>query len=129
MVEQLTFPRLGLSEVTAYLSDGTTTSRPDMVLKQWDDKVKRLTAFAPSGRLQRVWLLVHGTFSNRQNLVGALGVPVPDAKQSFLDWAARNYDAVLAYDHPTLSVSPLVNAVCLETCAGLVPGPDRRGLP
>jgi|CXWL01.1.fsa_nt_gi hypothetical protein len=52
----------------------------------------------------RILLLVHGTFSR-----GEMFVEGPQGK-AIADWARGSYDQVLAWDHPTLSVSPVVNA-------------------
>lgn len=49
-------------------------------------------------------LIVHGTFSNTKKMLG-----VSDAK--LLAWARGKYgNEVYAFDHPTLSVSPMMNA-------------------
>lgn len=59
----------------------------------------------------RTLLLVHGTFSNAENMLN-------EFKQGralrFLNRATRGaskYDQVLFFDHPTLSVSPVMNAL------------------
>ena len=51
-------------------------------------------------------LLIHGTFSKSAAPVAGLG-------RGFFDWAHRNYRQVLAFDHWTLSKSPLENAQML----------------
>jgi hypothetical protein len=63
---------------------------------------------APAGR---ILLLVHGTFSSSDNVMGELrGVGVGPG--SFLGKVkAANYDQVLGFDHFTVSRSPMVNAV------------------
>ena len=62
----------------------------------------------PADRPARVLLLVHGTFSSTVGSFGALGI-VPQGLD-FLARARANYDAVLGFDHATLSVDPLSNA-------------------
>jgi hypothetical protein len=57
-------------------------------------------ALLPPGREQRVLLYVHGFASSIAAGGGALLVP------QFAD----HYDAILAYDHPTVGLSPLDNA-------------------
>jgi pimeloyl-ACP methyl ester carboxylesterase len=59
----------------------------------------------------RTLLFVHGTFSNADNMVNEFklskkGLP-------FLNRATRSrkYDRVLCFDHPTLAVSPVLNAL------------------
>ena len=62
----------------------------------------------PPDRPARVLLFVHGTFSSTVGSFGALGI-VPQGSE-FLTRARANYDAVLGFDHTTLSVDPLANA-------------------
>lgn len=59
-------------------------------------------------RNNRVLLLVHGTFDSTAGAFGAL--TATDAGRAFLDGALGSYDAVVGFDHPTLSVDPLENA-------------------
>jgi hypothetical protein len=61
----------------------------------------------PADRPARVLLFVHGTFSSTVGSFGALGI-VPQGVD-FLARARANYDAVLGFDHATLSVDPLSN--------------------
>jgi len=65
----------------------------------------------PTNRPARLLLLVHGTFSSTVGSFGALGI-VPKGRD-FLGRALKNYDAVLGFDHRTLSVDPLQNATDL----------------
>src|SRR5690606_11458783 len=63
----------------------------------------------PPGRPARVLLLVHGTFSST---VGSYGALCHTAwGRSFLGHADAAYDAILGFDHPTLSESPGENAI------------------
>ena len=61
----------------------------------------------------RVLLLVHGTFSSAENLVAELRAT--DAGRTLLrDWIrGGRYDRVMAFNHPTLSTSPVLNAARL----------------
>ncbi|MGV1010522.1 MAG: DUF7379 domain-containing protein, partial [Dermatophilaceae bacterium] len=65
----------------------------------------------PADRPARVLLFVHGTFSTTLSAFGALGLT--DSGRAFLDRAIAAYDAVIGFDHPTLSVDPLANATDL----------------
>jgi len=56
----------------------------------------------------RVLLLAHGTFSSTSSAFGALCV-TPGA-EGFVDTLVTAYDAVIGYDHKTLSVDPEQNA-------------------
>lgn len=62
----------------------------------------------PKDRAARVLLLVHGTFSSTVGGFGHLGAF--DWGKEFLRAALREYDAVIGYDHRTLSVDPTANA-------------------
>jgi pimeloyl-ACP methyl ester carboxylesterase len=61
----------------------------------------------------RTLLFVHGTFSNAGNMLSEFARP-GDSGLRFLNGAthgAKKYDRVLFFDHPTLSVSPVINAL------------------
>jgi hypothetical protein len=58
------------------------------------------------GQTDRVLLFIHGTFSQTS-------VPVTGWSPDFLAWAARQYRAVLGFDHWTLSLTPEENAELL----------------
>lgn len=58
----------------------------------------------------RTLLCVHGTFSNAANMLSEF--MTPDGRGlRFLNKAAKKYDRLLFFDHPTLSVSPVINAL------------------
>jgi pimeloyl-ACP methyl ester carboxylesterase len=66
----------------------------------------------------RTLLFVHGTFSNASNMLREFTTAGGRGRQ-FLDRATRGpvqYDRVLFFDHPTLSVSPVINALELGRC-------------
>lgn len=65
----------------------------------------------PTDRPVRLLLFVHGTFSSTAGGFGGLGVT--DEGRRFLAAAIEAYDAVLGFDHPTLSVDPKANAADL----------------
>jgi CHAT domain/Ternary complex associated domain 7 len=62
----------------------------------------------PDDRPARILLFIHGTFSSTVGGFGALTATPWGSK--FLEGARANYDAVIGFDHPTLSVDPLSNA-------------------
>jgi hypothetical protein len=62
----------------------------------------------PVDRSPKVLLLVHGTFSSTVGSFGAM--TVTNEGRAFLAGALAQYDAVLGYDHRTLSVDPRENA-------------------
>jgi len=62
---------------------------------------------------KRALVLIHGTFSNTENLLGELQA-VADGKKllgGLLEGANKKYDAVFAFNHPTLALSPVINAL------------------
>ncbi|MEI2766136.1 MAG: caspase family protein [Dermatophilaceae bacterium] len=75
----------------------------------------------PTDRPARVLLFVHGTFSSTTSAFGILGLT--QAGRAFLTTALAHYDAVVGFDHPTLSVDPLANATdLLRRVAGVTTG-------
>lgn len=56
---------------------------------------------------KRVLLFVHGIFSTCRTAFGALPAP-------FLQQLSESYDAVLGFDHPTVSVDPVANVAWLR---------------
>jgi hypothetical protein len=65
----------------------------------------------PEDRVPHILLFVHGTFSSTVGGFAALtGSPWGKA---LLDAARTKYDAIVGFDHPTLSVDPRVNAQAL----------------
>lgn len=78
--------------------------------------------FIPSPDLrgdERVLLFVHGTFSHTRNIVESMSSPSEGA--DFFRWAEQSYDRILTFDHPTLSVGPVLNghalAAALRECS------------
>ena len=59
-------------------------------------------------RNSRVLLFVHGTFDSTLGAFG--GLAATEAGRAFLTQALADYDAVVGFDHRTLSVDPLANA-------------------
>ncbi len=55
-----------------------------------------------------ILLLVHGTFSNSESFFD--GWAANPAGEDWLRWAQDRYEAILTFDHPTLTVSPMLNA-------------------
>ena len=71
--------------------------------------------FVPVGNAKiagRALLLVHGTFSKNEMYIDEFSA-TPEGR-AMLAKAQKKYDAILAFDHPTLAVSPWINALDLE---------------
>ena len=103
------FDRLDRSEIGAWLERLDTKLTPDRGLRALGDGgFEPIAAVPKDGRLL---LLIHGTFSESESFMKGFGGNPrgPD----FLDWARGRYSRILAFDHPTLSVSPVLNARAL----------------
>jgi hypothetical protein len=106
--------RVGVAAAMKYLERDVQTG---LVVMEGTDperwgRADDLRALAlPQDRAPRVLLFVHGTFSTTRGSFGALGL-TPDGK-ALLERMRANYDAIIGYDHPTLSVTPLENATDL----------------
>jgi hypothetical protein len=128
VVKQYAFERLDASQVYAALVglDRTLTPRAGSV-SQTDNGLRQLKGGTlvpfPDPRDaagKRVLLFIHGTFSNTEALIDRGFQQTPEGRQLLAD-AEGKYDLVLAYDHPTLSVSPMLNA--FDLAALLRPSP------
>lgn len=79
--------------------------------KQWR-LVPNLTDISLSkDKAARILLFVHGTFSSTLGSYASLAAT--DEGRAFLDNAISSYDAVIGFDHPTLSCDPMENATDL----------------
>ena len=67
----------------------------------------------PEDRPAKVLLCVPGTFSTTVGSYGVLTATSPGRR--FLDTAAGSYDAIIGFDHYTLSRDPLENAIDLHS--------------
>jgi pimeloyl-ACP methyl ester carboxylesterase len=75
-------------------------------------------------KTERTLLFVHGTFSKSDMYTEELGVVAKaNPKLDLLGRALARYKHVLAFEHPTLSVSPWINALDLERALVKVAGP------
>jgi hypothetical protein len=62
---------------------------------------------------KNVLLIIHGTFSNSDAVMS--GLEKAPGGTGLLSEALQSYDFVLAFDHPTLAQSPMLNAFDLAT--------------
>jgi pimeloyl-ACP methyl ester carboxylesterase len=118
VVHSFQFLEVPPNQVIAALSslDGSLT--PTRGLRRWTNGTGAAIAKVPAGRLL---LLVHGTFSKGEMFFEELAA-TPEG-QSFLAAAEQKYDAVLTFDHPTLSMSPWLNALDLSRALDGAAGP------
>jgi hypothetical protein len=126
IVQRIAFPELGSNEVTSALQavdtrlNGVLTPlvlrEPVRGLRRWQGA--GWTSVPPGfleGLRGRVLVLVHGTFSASAMYAKELQV-TPEGRTLLEGWTAAGgpYAAVLAFDHPTLSVAPWLNALALR---------------
>lgn len=109
-VAQLQFERLKPNDISTWLDtlDRKLTPLPRGLLRL-DPTGETWLEDAALPAEGSILLLVHGTFSSSGNFLKELrSTPQGEA---FLANSLRRYDAVLAFEHSTLSVSPWLNAV------------------
>lgn len=109
IVQQFKFEKLEPSKVGAFLERMDLKLTPERGLRKWDGG--KLAAIDKPADKGRILLIVHGTFSNTDAVVGELRATA--GGQAFLDRAVAHYSQVLTFDHPTISVSPVLNALDL----------------
>jgi len=114
------FERLACSAIGTWLEKLDAKLTPKRGLRVLGDGGLEPLASAP--RTGRILLLVHGTFSASESFFS--GFEQNPAGAAFVDWARGHYSHVLAFDHPTLAVSPVLNARALarllaDTQAGI----------
>ncbi|WP_330474321.1 DUF7379 domain-containing protein [Terrabacter sp. C0L_2] len=100
-----------VGKVVEHLESGVRTGLVHVTggaLDQWKPVAGIADVGLPTDRAARVLLLVHGTFSSTAGAFGALTM-TPGA-EGFVDTLVSAYDAVLGFDHRTLSVDPERNA-------------------
>jgi hypothetical protein len=106
-IDSWTPPPLTANQVAAKLADWDAGWNPKPGLKMWRNG--KLLPVDPNdvSTAKKILLIIHGTFSS------ADAITTPLAKQKFLQRCLqdRRYDLILAFDHPSISVSPLINAV------------------
>jgi hypothetical protein len=102
--------RLEPNQVGKWISALDDRLTPDRGLRRYRDGAYE--AADVRGASGRALLVVHGTFSHTRSVLGQ--IESHDAGGAFLEWAHRRYDRILTFDHPTLAVSPALNAHALE---------------
>lgn len=113
VIEQFKFEKLEPNQISSFLAnlDGkVNTAKPN--LRRWDgSNLVDLPGQKPppSGK---VLVLIHGFISSCQHLIDEL--QATSDGQEFLKRAKKQYSQVLAFEHPTISVSPILNALDLH---------------
>jgi len=143
-VQRIGFPELGENAVTAGLVKLDRQLNPVLDelaapadgLRRWDGQGwAPLPAGFLAGLTGRVLVLVHGTFSASAMYAKEFAATAEgEALFGRLTRQGGGYDAVLAFDHPTLSVAPWLNALALRDALAPCPaeldfvGHSRGGL-
>jgi hypothetical protein len=107
-IDQVAFRPVEGSQVATFLSKLDRGFNPRYGLFDLDGQ--RVDAIVPTGR---VLLIVHGTFSKCDAIVGQLQGIHDGSGQHMLAAARGKYDQVLLFEHPTLAVGPMLNALDL----------------
>ena len=111
VIAQLKFESLEKNRIGEALTALDAKLTPNQGMRRWTSATKAVKEDHPSPK-GRILLIVHGTFSNTENLLAGLQV-TPEGRD-FLGAAFATYDQVLSLDHPTVSVNPYLNAVDLK---------------
>lgn len=126
LVEMYQFEKLEPNEINQFLItlDGKLNPESGLMRLELKPGTKKVTAHSlaepPSGKKRRL-LLVHGTFSKGAAFTD--GFEHAPNGADFLKRVFAHYDEVLAFEHPTLSVSPLLNAYDLFGLMAKASGP------
>lgn len=119
---------LDVNEIVARLQDYDARLTPDQGLRRWSSIGRRFEAIPavpplrdPVGRPGGILLVLHGTFSNGDAIFDQLASV--ERESQFLAWAEGHYEHILAFDHATLSVSPVLNGLDLARLFADVRGP------
>ena len=111
VVDQLQVEPLEPSRVSQRLEEADRDLTPNQGLLEW--RQGQLAALPAEETITqgRVLLFLHGAFSHAQPIFDQL--LGHGAGRAFLNDAAACYDRILAFNHPTLAVSPVLNALDL----------------
>src|SRR5579864_271605 len=114
LIARREFLALGQNEIGLYLSNLDQELTPDRGLLEWSPQQGKL--IPPQTKLEtegRFLLIIHGTFSRSEHIFKDLQSTQNGIE--LLKAAAARYKRVFAFDHPTVSVSPMLNALDLRT--------------
>lgn len=121
VVELYQFEKLEPNRVTRFLRDFDARLNPVQGLRAISPGAgPQPLGSPPTGRKRRL-LFVHGTFSRSETLLDGIAA-APNAA-AFWKRVHAHYDEVLAFDHPTLAVSPVLNAFDLGRLLARAEGP------
>lgn len=121
VLKRFEYEDIGPNQITQGLTALDARLTPHQGLRQWVGGVL-VPAPAPQVADQRTLLLVHGTFSNSDMWFDQLGA-TPAGQALLAQWTQVYGDRVFAFDHPTLSVAPWLNALDLHQALRGIAGP------
>jgi len=113
--QNVSFDRLEPSMITSFLSSQDAHFTPARGLRKHKPNVGLANAKLPDSG--NALLFIHGTFSNGKNVLKSL----QDTEHglAFLRDASKKYSGnIFSFDHPTISVGPLLNAIDLQRAIG-----------
>jgi hypothetical protein len=119
VVEHVVVEPLDPSDVSKTLTGFDLRLTPNQGMREF----KKGTLLRPDPALRpvengKILLIIHGTFSEANAIFTQLTDPKNKDGQSLLGRAAKEYQQILALDHPTLAVSPMLNALDLARWLG-----------
>jgi len=112
-------PSLGVNQIGKLLFDFDRQRNPAIdvkqgwKLRQWDGVKERLGDTKSPPQDGKLLVIVHGTASSAEHIVSE--IKLADGGSRLLADAAKAYKAVLAFEHPTVAFSPILNAMDLAT--------------
>ena len=124
VIEHVAFEKIASNKVGILLDTLDEKLTPTRGLRRWDPATSSLQPFNGSEAAgKKVLLFIHGTFSNCDRLFADVTGCPNNAGTDLLNaaFASGKYDFVLTFDHPTVGVSPAMNA--FDLAAALRPLP------
>ena len=115
VVRQYEFENIPPSEIGQWLADKDQQLTPSQGLREVMRSTLKTGGDATPIDHGRILLLIHGTFSNCDHLLAEL-TSTAGGRDFIGERAWDQYDQILAFNHPTLSVSPVLNAIDLSRC-------------
>jgi hypothetical protein len=121
IVKQLKFQKLEPNQIGQFLetldakcADTGPDGKPSYGLRRWMSNGAQgdLVPDELPAETGALLLLVHGTFSNGRHIIDEI-LAKPDGEELLARAAAKYTGGIFVFDHPTLSVSPLLNALDL----------------
>jgi hypothetical protein len=119
IVAPINFERLEPSKIGEYLKKLDCTLTPNCNFERPELGMRELVKgnFKNPGakpiRQGRILLFIHGTFGKNQMFLEELALTKEGRELLKRIQNKKNYDQVLAFDHPTLALSPVLNAMDL----------------